>query len=266
MELFKFMPYRQDFFQKRLLRFTPATSFNDPFEGLVTTSSAVKELHNKLRKTVDGGKTWIPLTKDEIEKQKYFNNATHVLGILSLTRSKHSLLMWAHYAKNHTGIILGVDSTDPFFNQTISSERTSIFQIDTSLLGKVFPVTYERIRPELPLSHLGPFAFDEFLQKSEEWMYEKEYRMFMSLFDAKVTIKEKEQLISLFEIPESAITRIIMGVRSDKSKILADFTSAAKNNPKLLHIKVESAELHKELYHIEHHPVALDRADTTPQV
>lgn len=59
MELFKFMAYRTDFFQKRFLRFTPAPFFNDPFEGQVTKSSAVKALSGKLKKTIDNGKSWI---------------------------------------------------------------------------------------------------------------------------------------------------------------------------------------------------------------
>jgi len=252
-ELFKFMPYRDDFFLNRLLRFTPAILFNDPFEGRVTKTSAVKELHGRLKKRVDE-KTWIPLTIDEIEKQNYFNNAIIALGILSLTRSKHSLLMWAHYAKNHTGIILGMDSTHPFFNQTISSKEVSTFQINSSLLGKVLPVVYERIRPELrPISPGNTDTeLDEFLQKSEEWMYEKEYRMFMSLYDADAFKKNNNEPIHLFEIPEDAITRVILGVRSDKIKIYNDFKTAANINPKLSHIKVEYAELHKDLYHIEH--------------
>ena len=256
MELFKFMPYREDFFLNRLLRFTPAMFFNDPFEGQVTKSSAVKALHGSLRKTVDGGKSWIPLSVEEIELKINYSNVGHALGILSLTRSKHSLLMWAHYSNNHTGIILGVDSSHPFFNQSISSNEVSkMFQINTSLLGKLYPVVYERIRLEMATKPSFDFHFYEYLQKSEEWMYEKEYRMFMNLSDANLTIKKNDAYISLFEIPEDAITRIILGVRSDKSKILNDFAESVKMNPKLSHVKLESAELHKDLYHIEHFTV-----------
>lgn len=164
--------------------------------------------------------------------------------------------MWAHYAANHTGIILGVDTTHPFFNQTLPPEATSLSQIDASLLGRVFPVTYERIRPELrQVTTPGPIGFEEFLQKSDEWIYEKEYRMFMPLTFANTSFVIDSQIISLFEIPEAAITRVILGFRSEISKILMDFSIAIDINPKLSHIKLEVGELHKDLYHIAHFPI-----------
>lgn len=251
MELFKFMPYREDFFKKRLLRFTPAPLFNDPFEGQVTKSSAVRELHGRMK--IWNGKSWDIMTKEMIEASNSYDNAYHSLGILSLTRSKHSLLMWAHYANNHSGIIIGINSCNEFFNQTVASTNKSLENaINLSLLGKLFPVVYERVRPDYPPVTSGNFTLDVLLQKSDEWMYEKEYRMFMKLHDASLTVKNNDEIISLFEIPEDAIIRVILGVRSDKNKILNDFEIAVKDNPKLSHIKFESAEQHKDLYHIEH--------------
>ena len=37
-------------------------------------------------------------------------------GVLSLSRTNDSLLMWAHYADSHRGFVLGLDETHPFFN------------------------------------------------------------------------------------------------------------------------------------------------------
>jgi hypothetical protein len=256
-ELYKYMTYRDDFFTNRLLRFSSAIMFNDPFEGLMSKSSVIEALYGRIRR---GTGEIIP--RVELENTKLFSNM-YSLGILSLTCSKHSLRMWAHYANNHTGIILCVDSNHPFFNQSITPITANrpidstylasdeAYHINASLLGKVYPIKYERIRlqmtQDLDFTDIGGL-----LQKSDEWIYEKEYRMFMRIKDGKNTTINPKELFTHFELPEKAINKIILGVRSDKSKIVNDFKNAIQLNPNLSHIKLESTVLHKDLYHIEH--------------
>lgn len=255
MELFKYMPYRPEFFTTLLLRFTPASEFNDPFEGQPKMSSLEKAAH--IAKILING-NWEPVPNDlymqNIAEQREIQTDAG-LGILSLTRSKHSLLMWAHYANKHEGIIIGFDTEDPFFNQNISPKRNP--PEDTSYLGKVFPVFYDRIKLDF---EFGPIE-KSLLHKSDEWIYEKEYRMFMRREDCNEFGTDadgnKMENVNLFKVPACAITRIIMGKRANKEAIKLDFKNASKDNPRLSHIKIETAELHGELYHIEHIPVNL---------
>jgi hypothetical protein len=256
MELFKYMPYRPQFFSNRLVRFTPLSEFNDPFEGQVKISS-LQQAGSRIKRF--NGASWEPVPEGDPGLALQLAAARKIvahdnIGILSLTRSKHSLLMWAHYAGSHEGIIVGFNSEHPFFNQDIPPIRTP--PEDTAYLGKVFPVVYDRVRLDI---EYGTNAIKSLLQKSDEWMYEKEYRMFMRRGDCDELGVDSDgnamQDVNLFKVPELAITRIIMGERSRKESIKLDFTSALKGNPNLSHIRIEAAELHRDLYHIEHIPV-----------
>jgi hypothetical protein len=257
-ELFKYMPHRPQFFTHLLVRFTPLSEFNDPFEGQVKISS-LQLARSRIKRY--NGTAWEPVPENDVLLDSQLAAARKIiasddLGVLSLTRSKHSLLMWAHYARNHEGIIVGFNSEHPFFNQNILPKRNP--PEDTSYLGKIFPVVYDRVRLEI---EFGTNVAKPLLQKSDEWMYEKEYRMFMRREDCDELMANPDgnatQNVNLFKVPELAITRIIMGERSNKDAIKLDFITALKGNTNLSHIKIEAAELHRDLYHIEHIPVEI---------
>lgn len=247
MELFKYMKYRNGFFDNRLMRFTPLSILNDPFEGKVRDSSIVE--HPLMRKGVmhiqENGKT-VEVTQNNMADMlsKILDTLYDDLLVLSLSSSKHSLLMWVHYADSHKGIILGFDSDHKFFNQSIDLHSCGI------LVGNVYPVSYDRVRSdiiEIPKS---------VLHKSDEWMYEKEYRMFMTKKEcAKSERDENGNEINLLEVPEEAITRVIIGANANRENIINEFRAASKKNKKLHHIKLEYGLPHKDLYHIEHHQV-----------
>lgn len=56
----------------------------------------------------------------EAFKEETINSFIQILGlhigVLSLTEDPNNLLMWAHYAKSHTGFVLEFDNNHPFFN------------------------------------------------------------------------------------------------------------------------------------------------------
>lgn len=258
MELFKYMPYRERFFSNPSLCFTALSDFNDPFEGQIRMSSLESAAYNMKK---NSGTPWEPITNNDPSLQQQLLAARKIvpndeLGILSLSGSKHSLLMWAHYAKKHEGIVLGLDSLHPFFNQTIPPKKSP--PEDTSFLGKLHSVSYDRIRHNI---EIGTRSFQNLLRKSDEWMYEKEHRMFLRRGDCddfgKDSNGNKLDRVNLFRIPEKAIIRVILGERADTEAILQDFLDAKNTNPNLAHIIIEKAELHRDLYHIEHQPLYL---------
>lgn len=250
MELFKYMPYRETFFETLLLGFTALSNANDPFEGAIQITS--------ISDCLSKSGAFPEASKSLADKKKV--NPHPYLCALSLSKSKHSLLMWAHYAKNHEGIILGLDTSHPFFNQKIKPNTPNE---DTSFYGKVLPVTYDRVRPKFKFEIRGSFNFSEaILTKSDEWMYEKEYRMFMRKSDCDEFGKDKDGKILnhvfLFKIPPGSIKRIIIGERLDHKKVISDFKIAKIKSPDLSHVIIEKAELHKDLYHIEHRKLETD--------
>lgn len=120
---------------------------------------------------------------------------TQQTGILCLSGVRDDILMWSHYADSHRGICLEFDSSFSFF--TDAQE-----------------VTYWSDRPKVnPFrqSH-GEMLEASLLSKSEQWCYEREWRI--------VDYKEGSG-IRIF--PAEALTGVILGAeisKDDTEKII----------------------------------------------
>lgn len=86
------------------------------------------------------------------------------VGVLSLTTDNSNVLMWSHYAKNHSGICLGFERNN---NNLLGSIKTK-------------KVRYLKHRPRVSLletMHEKYGKMDEMLfRKSKHWVHEKEWR------------------------------------------------------------------------------------------
>lgn len=65
------------------LRLTPRNCLNDPF------NSCTQNIKDKYKKIIDTNK---------------FQEYLDFIGVISLTETKDNLLMWSHYAKEHSGV------------------------------------------------------------------------------------------------------------------------------------------------------------------
>lgn len=83
-------------------------------------------------------------------------------GILCLSEVPDSLLMWAHYADQHRGVVFQFDANHVFFAE-------SDLGCDVASKG---PVDYSNKRPIL--SHSNLRSPSVFFRKSPEWAYERE--------------------------------------------------------------------------------------------
>ena len=92
-----------------------------------------------------------------------FHDAASSLGILCLSNTNSNILLWSHYAANHTGVCLGFAATNytPFF-------------------GSAQKVKYSRAYPAIDVTSEDHEELAEslLLTKSEDWQYEKEWRIF----------------------------------------------------------------------------------------
>jgi Protein of unknown function (DUF2971) len=93
-------------------------------------------------------------------------------AILCLSETHDNLLMWSHYAKNHTGAVI---------------KFLSLAEVDSPLICAQ-PVHYMARIPRRTFASLMEFskALKEIVQsitliKSEVWAYEKEWRIIASL-------------------------------------------------------------------------------------
>jgi hypothetical protein len=149
------------------LRFSPPSEFNDTFDShyLVPKSQGSK------------GKVARLLLRNR-------------LGILCLTERPDNHLMWVHYARNHTGLVLGFNARAPFFQE------------DNRVLRKV-------------VYHSGPKVFAEAdvsvcFYKSDQWKYEREWRCVRSFQPSEPRV---------VGIESALVTQIIFGSRMEACQI-----------------------------------------------
>jgi hypothetical protein len=149
--------------------------------------------------------------------------------VLSLTRSPLNPLMWAHYAQEHRGFVIGWDADTAGFTDesknVIPAQHGNVIYTSTRpmhpILGAPAPMNYGQeyaFRPEL-LEQLQRF----FLYKAMCWSYEEEVRVVKCVFGG-----------DLRSIPSGAL----------KKKIYND----DDNNKKPLFLSRVSAEAIKEVY------------------
>jgi DUF2971 family protein len=199
--LYKYLPpERIDILESGELRFTSPSQFNDTFDShyLVPKSQGLK------------GKT----ARMRLRSR---------LGIFCLTERPDNHLMWVHYARNHTGFVLGFNA------------RASFFRENNRVLRKVI---YRR----------GPRVFSEAdmnvcFYKSAHWRYEQEWRCVRSFegWESRVAGVEPE-----------LITHIIFGSRMETWQIarIVLYTTALE----MIHTQFLLSSPSRTSWTIENHP------------
>jgi hypothetical protein len=116
-------------------------------------------------------------------KNVFFENT----GIYCLSKKNDSILMWSHYANNHTGICIEFD-------------EEKLLE-----MGEIYDVNY--VEDFNPQSNV----LDHIVMKSKEWSYESEKRLVK--FD---WIKETQSKnFGKFTLPLNSITGLIFGCKID---------------------------------------------------
>jgi hypothetical protein len=192
--------------------FASADSFNDPFDCNLTeernikvsdyekffmaTSSLSAEVINKYLKKAKRNSSII--REHAIKSREETINS---FGLLSLSENFNSILMWSHYAENHTGIVLCLDLLeDPSF--FISSLKVNYQEAYN-------PVNFFSRKADLD------YVNTIITTKSKEWEYEQEIRVIKSsvgkhdfkkslikkvYFGCKCENAEKLKIKKLFEV------------------------------------------------------------------
>lgn len=229
-----FGPPRVTIFENFLIRFSQTCVLNDPFESAALISDrqikAINDDAELLFKQILAEKGLVvgndeehqSIYKDALkqitdhtEKLTKPNNIGKLLiemldnsqGILSLSRTNSSLLMWAHYADSHRGFVIGLDETHPFFHAKDSQgKRTSpknvIYSSRRMVVDSKSPDLSEQI-----------LCF-----KSLEWAYEEEVRVFRRFGEnAKGALKSQKDELHLFYLPPECIREIYIGANASNS-------------------------------------------------
>lgn len=134
--------------------------------------------------------------QSKLENQLFSMQDIHY-GVLSMSTKWDGILMWAHYADLHRGICYG------FWEEKLR---------DSELFGKGGPVNYN---PNNTFPFISPFeenimikGFIETHNKSNEWNYENEYRLFKLFFP---NVPSNDDRIKT--IPDDFFAEITLGIK-----------------------------------------------------
>lgn len=285
MKLYKYIgPDRIDILQKQQIRFSQPYALNDPFETQPFYSDDVAvhplrqlaELGKIIRQVQETGA--IPekevadyealRTRPQKNTLSWYVNTNFVS--LSMAARHDNLLMWSHYAANHRGMVIELDSTHPFF---------------TDHTRYLYPIPYSRERPAITLREfekliiqvahrlkmkekMVPSEMDALVQlfrKGADWSYEEEWRL-LAVPEYAINYKEGDHqytieispekpinegfsssYLALYQMPPDCIKAIYGGARISRG-LLRQLFLLVENNPGYHHIDLQVAELDKERY------------------
>lgn len=147
------------------------------------------------------------------------------IRITSFSKNKDSLLMWAHYADEHRGFVVGINP---------KGERKT----------QIYDVTYCEDLIKLQHDSNGNLNVKEeaLSTKSKEWSYENEVRL--------LSIPRDPNKADFVKFEPNEISEIIFGARmqeSEKNRVIEH----CRNNTNLHHIKIFQSKISKTQYKLD---------------
>lgn len=205
-QLFKYLPEPRNLFDEGFIRLSQSVVLNDPFEASFCTES-LDELSSHF---------YYSMAQDpefgDISFPQYIEMRMHNIGVISLSENKENLLMWAHYANEHKGVVAGIS-----YMPTFGSIFQNLFRADTLINtswderyspfdGIPKPVSYRKglryknDKFDYDYSNIAAegadrILYEVFMQKSDEWIYEQEHRVVLRLEQSDRVIIENVQHI-----------------------------------------------------------------------
>lgn len=253
--LYKYLnPDRADVIENLMIRFSQPSALNDPFEATALIRFS-HTMERDIERDVDSvmaeagiGKNdpdYAETRKKIIEElQADLQALTHpkrvgdeimermelAQGVLSLSRTNESLLMWAHYGDSHKGYVLGLDENHEFFKaRDMRGNPTA---------PKNVIYSSKRIHVDADRDDYREMLL---CTKSLEWAYEEEVRVFRT-FGKRFSDFEKntKAQVHLFSIPHDCIREVYIGANCGARTRERIFNAIDRHK---LNVKVYTAHL-----------------------
>ena len=231
--------WTQRIFMNNEIYFAAPKEFNDPFDSVIRISRPKSQTERErfLREWVRKSDPHMPeqiadrkvkgsvaIGDDIPHMDKICEDLTYGAqqwnAVFCMTEKNDSILMWAHYADQHTGFCLEFGTNSPFFS-------------------RVRPVIYTRELPKQDLVELlgknGTQPPLYLVSKSTDWEYEKEWRL-----------GDPGSGPGPQEYPAEALTGVIFGCRMNEknrnSKQIQEWCREREHPPKLYEAKEKKTE------------------------
>lgn len=232
----------RDIFVRSFFWLSSPRDFNDPFEmsGSITLTGTAFDKRKRIAQLARIHKVPKNIMRHYVSEMMEMSNeklldklhqvheeTVNRAGVYSFAGDPRNILMWSHYAQNHTGICL-------------QFERSRDFE----LLSQAIKVDYSTEYPEMDwINDYYDSVSRAILRKHEDWKYEKESRI-IHPNEAHTTIR----------FNPSCLTRIIIGCRAPEKniKIVKDLLKERKEERKPP-IKLYKAVQHKSKYTLTIH-------------
>lgn len=205
-------------------------NYNDPYDGRYRLKNPTTKDYecflykqglflppNEINKTFEHFVEELTKTIEEVKTKS---------RVCCFSALQDNILMWSHYAENHTGVCLVFD-----------------YMKDVNSFSMVLPITYTNTYREYNYVDDNTGTIHQILAtKSLDWAYEKEYRSIK-----EPNIEDETELNNKVPFIPSALTEIIFGCKVDpiKKKNIIDLVKAL---PEYNHVKFRQAELHPYMY------------------
>ncbi len=153
--------YADEIFSTGTLHYSTQSSFNDPYDCFLCFNKNKKLVYQVAILTNEKNiiKQNIELSLDKIEKE--FCTIIQNTQVLCMSLDGLQMQMWAHYAKNHTGICIEFD--DDLLCNSLGDLYSVQYQSD------IYQVNYP--------NHSQENLFGIFCTKELGWKYEQEIRL-----------------------------------------------------------------------------------------
>jgi len=153
--------------------------------------------------------------------------------------------MWGDYAGGYRGVVVGFDSTHPFFQHSLVTAPVEYTANRVSVSSKNGTV---RLNGKIAKREDG-IPLPLFLRKHPNWSHQEEWRCIRSLThraNAGEGTREQPPEVCLFRIPSDAVRLVALGQRiapPDRERAMALLTG----DPRWRHVQVRNAQLADDL-------------------
>jgi len=217
---YKYQPFCrvEDVVRRGQLYFSAPASFNDPFDCAIHPHfnyprkvinrhyALILKGQGKRRAERKHEARTVNLSNTDLDEafEKTISDFRNEYGVLCLSAIENDILMWSHYAENHTGLCFKFNTGNDFFQPAQPIEyRTQYPEIDFISLAE----NMERPGAEGDEAK-KELASKLFLTKAEHWAYEREWRILRFDLD-----RERSGPDAVY-FPRNALVGIILGCRA----------------------------------------------------